>query len=120
MTDEGGPAMEPVEPKRRRLRISLRVVMLLVLIVAVWMGGLVTKARRQREAVESVRRFGGDVEYDWEYKDIGKVTPTEPNAPRWLRGLLGDEYFQEMVTVVLHGHPIGVSVPGSKVISADD
>ncbi|SIN81955.1 hypothetical protein SAMN05444166_1082 [Singulisphaera sp. GP187] len=112
--------MEPVELKLRRLRVSLRVLMLLIMIAAVFIGDRVTKARKQREAVESVKRCGGGVVYDWAYVNRGKSTPTEPNAPQWLRGLLGDEYFQDVASVALTGTPIGVPVPGSKVISGDD
>lgn len=88
-------------PKCRRLRISLRVLIVAVLATGLWMGCLVNKARRQREAVAAVKKYGGWVHSDWQSVN-GKVTKgTQPNAPNWLKKLLGDEYFQEIAQVSL-------------------
>jgi hypothetical protein len=103
--------------KRHRLRISLRVLMLLILLLGIWLGWRVNKARAQREAVAAVREFGGWVHYDYEFKNgpvsvprghaiwkpsWGTLTPGKsPSAPAWLRRMLGDEYFQEIAHVSL-------------------
>src|SRR3954454_17549939 len=93
--------MDTTAPHRRRFRISLRVLMLVVLVAGVWMGWQVNKARRQREAVAAVKKYGGWVHYDWEMVN-GKVAKgTQPHAPKWLRRLFGDEYFQEIAYVSL-------------------
>jgi hypothetical protein len=102
---------------RRRLRISLRVSMVAVVVLAVAMARQVNKAREQREAVAAVKKFGGWVHYDYEFvngpvkvpqgNDIwmppwGKLTPgRSPRAPIWLRRMLGDEYFREIAHVSL-------------------
>lgn len=75
--------------------------MLLVLLVAVLLGREVNQARRQRDAVAAIRRYGGWVHYDYEFVK-GKLTPgREPRAPKWLRRYLGDEYFQDVYQVNL-------------------
>jgi hypothetical protein len=75
--------------------------MLIVLIAAVFLGWQVNKAREQREAAEAVLRYRGWVHYDYEFVN-GKLTPgRSPWAPRWLRKLLGDEFFQNIRQVSL-------------------
>lgn len=109
--------MESPPAGRRRLRLSLRVAMLLVVAAAVWMGTLVNQARRQRQAVAAVKAFGGWVHYDWEFLPGAVKVPQgdhlwkppwgtltkgrTPNAPAWLRRALGDEYFQQIAHVSL-------------------
>lgn len=94
--------MESTLPHRRRLSLSLRVAMLLVLVVGIGMSRPVRKAYEQRVAVEAIRRYGGWVSYDWERTALQSGTQTEgPHAPQWLRRCLGDEYFQKVVYVNL-------------------
>jgi hypothetical protein len=89
------------KPARRWYRISIRALMLLVLLIAVWLGWHANRAREQREAVAAVQRSGGWVHYDYEFKN-GKLTPGQsPWAPRWLRAALGDEFFQNVQQVSL-------------------
>src|SRR4051794_4738222 len=91
----------PRKPIRRHLRVSLRVLMLVVLCSGSWIGWQVNKARRQREAVEAVKQYGGWVHYDWELVNGRVAKGTKPHAPVWLRKLLGDEFFQEIAEVNL-------------------
>lgn len=84
---------------RRRLTISLRALLVLVLASASLLGWRVNKANRQREAVAAVKKHGGWVHYDYEFVN-GKVTPGRtPPAPERLRRFLGDEYFRELASV---------------------
>ncbi len=85
--------------KRKRIRLTLGGMMLLILCLAVVLGWRVNKARLQREAVAAVKRHGGWVHYAHEMVN-GVLTPgRQPKGPRWLRRLIGDEYFQELETV---------------------
>jgi hypothetical protein len=111
------PVDDPLMFNRHRLRISLRVLMLLILLLGIWLGWRVNKARAQREAVVAVRKFGGWVHFDYEFKNgpvsvprghaiwkpsWGTLSPGKsPSAPVWLRRMLGDEYFQEIAHVSL-------------------
>src|SRR5437868_818874 len=92
-------------PFLRRLRISLRTSMLVVLVVAAWLGWITHRARQQWDAVAAIREYGGSVRYDYEFVD-GIPTPgREPAAPKWLRRILGDEFFREVVEVnLINGH----------------
>ncbi len=75
--------------------------MVLVLILAVFLGWRVNKARQQARAVAAVKNRGGWVHYDYEFVG-GKLTKgAEPWAPRALRTILGDEFFQEIEQVSL-------------------
>jgi hypothetical protein len=98
---------EPAPRKPRRLALSLKMLMVLMLPVAVWLGWVTNKARRQREAVEVIKRYGGAVGYD--VHADGKPTPgRQPWSPLWLRRLVGDDYFRE-VTVYRSAGPWGKS-----------
>lgn len=93
--------MSADQPKRRRFRISLRIAMLFVFFTALGLAWQVNKARKQREAVEAVKNYGGWVHYDYEFVN-GKLTPGQtPWAPGWLRRPLGDELFQDVTQVSL-------------------
>ena len=75
--------------------------MLLVLILAVFLGWRANKARQQRRVVAAVEAYGGWVHYDYEFVS-GKLTPGQaPWAPHWLRAVLGDEFFRELSYVSL-------------------
>jgi hypothetical protein len=96
---------EPTPPKRRRrwFSLSLRGMMLLILIVGGVMGWKARRASLQRRAVARIERVQGDVTYDWHRKNpfLTPGGPTEPPGPVWLRKMLGDEYFQEVVGVTI-------------------
>ena len=94
------------EPRRRRLTLSVRTLMLLVLVIGGPIGWKARSATHQRRSVEAIRRMGGSVGYDWqgvswEGQESDAAPPQGPAAPRWARRLLGDEYFQEVVEVDL-------------------
>jgi hypothetical protein len=102
-------------------RITIRVMMLLVLIVALLLGRQVNKAREQREAVAAVQNYGGWVHYDYEFVS-GKIAPGRgPLAPRWLRSLLGDEYFQNVRQVSLvYDDSAGKRLDNTSLRACDD
>lgn len=86
---------------RRFIRLSVRSLLLLVLVLAVWLAWMVNRAREQRQAVAAIREYGGFVSYDWEYVNGKHIPGRSPSAPTWLRSALGDEFFQEVVAVNL-------------------
>src|SRR4051812_26263939 len=92
----------------RSPRIRLRTLMLLVAALALGMGWNVTRARAQRRAVETIRRIGGDVWYDFEFEDgrpIGR--PAESPVPRWVLDRVGIDHFHWVV-----GAEVNFSGPG--------
>ena len=75
----------PSERFRKHLRFSLRSLMLLVLILAVFLGWRANKARQQRRVVAAVEAYGGWVHYDYESVS-GKLTPGQRLGARLAQG----------------------------------
>jgi internalin A len=88
---------------RHRLRLSVRALMVLVLITGAGLGWVIHRARVQREAVAAIRKAGGQVAYNWEWKNGHWVLrggkPLTPNAPRWLVHTLGIDFFGHVALV---------------------
>jgi hypothetical protein len=106
---------------RRRLRFSLRAMMLVIVLLGIWLGWQVNRAREQRQAVAAVQNYGGWVHYDYDFVN-GKLTSgRSPWAPHWLRGLLGDEFFQEVRQVSLvYDDSTGKRFDNKNVLPCDD
>jgi internalin A len=101
------------KPRRRRLAVSVRTLMLLVLLACAALGWRVNRAHTQRRAVARIKAAGGSVKYDYE---VGGDYPPKwavrtkgepvPWGPAWLRKWIGDEYFQEVTKVDLGGDKV--------------
>src|SRR4051812_25186139 len=89
---------------RRWLALSVRVLMVLVVLLAVVLARVTNRARAQRRAVATIRAAGGEIIYDFQSTGRGSSRDgpdVVPAGPRWLRHILGDEYFQDVVEVRL-------------------
>ena len=109
-------------PKRRWLRFSLRSLLVVIAVLCIWLGMEVNRVREQKQAVEMITRLGGRVSYDYWDNAIrqpgirqrmamaniqqGPPVVIEPPGPKWLRGLVGDEYFQNLSTVGFVDTPV--------------
>lgn len=90
----------PKKRKRRFLQFGLRALILLVILAAVgafWLRRQVENARNQRLAVESLRKLGAEVIYDYELDADGRrinttIAPQLKGEP-WIRELLGEDLF---------------------------
>ncbi|QDT74527.1 leucine-rich repeat domain-containing protein [Lacipirellula limnantheis] len=89
--------------KSHRLRISLRAVLILFALVCVLAAVASNDARRQQRAVKWIRDQGGIVVYDESYWDRTSRTIEEKVllTPKWLRELIGYDYFYSVVSVDL-------------------
>jgi hypothetical protein len=90
-------------PKRRWLQFSVRSLVLSLTIFALWLGWQVHRARRQREAVETIEAAGGIVTYQDEQSSADDQIPAKA-APRergWLARVLGDAYVDTVVAAQL-------------------
>jgi len=95
-----------------RVRISVRVLMLLVLVVGGVLGWIVHRARVQRDAVAAIEREGGKVYLDWEIevfpsRAVGQaayqLTPNGKSRwPKWLLDQLGVDYFANVKGVIFN------------------
>ncbi len=96
MNDQAKPNSRPW---RRYLRFSVRGMLVLVLVIGAGLGWFVRSARIQRKAVAVLRKAGGSVKYDREWKD-GKSRPGgRPWSPRWLMDRTGVEFFGHVTAV---------------------
>ena len=103
MTPTDSPPSAPtIKPKRRRLRFSLRGLMVLVLAMGCGLGYIVHLARVQHDAVAAITRTGGRVAYQWQFLPNGLSNfQGRPWAPDWLVASLGPDYFGPVVYVHL-------------------
>lgn len=85
--------------RRHWLRIGVRGLIIVVLIVGGWLGWTVRGARVQRDAVRTITKAGGFVQYDWELWRGLTVPGARPPAPDWLVKLIGVDYFGNVVGV---------------------
>ncbi len=88
---------------RWRFQFSLRSLLVLTVVVAVpfsWLAVEMKGARKQREAVGAIRKLGGWIVYDYEQPTIPNP---QPPGPEWLRKLLGNDFFANVVLVNLGG-----------------
>ncbi len=99
---------EAPEPRRRWFQYSLRTLLLVMLLASIgmsWFAAKLQPAREQREAAEAIEKLGGSVTYDWE----SDVSRSEPPGPAWVRNLLGENFF---------GNVVGVSLENTHVTDA--
>ena len=88
-------------PWRRFLRFSVRGLIALVLLTGGSLGWTVRQARIQRDAVAAITKDGGNVSYDWEWRDGKSIPPGNLWAPRWLVDRIGVDYFGHVTRVML-------------------
>jgi hypothetical protein len=81
--------MSDQKPRKWRLRMTIRVLMIAILVLAVGIALPVSRAKRQEAAIAQITRLGGIVGYDFNYwEERGNYPPWpsgDPPSPRWLR-----------------------------------
>src|SRR5262249_27919501 len=98
------PEQPSPETWRRRLRISVRGLMALVLIVGGGLGWVIHRAHVQRDAVAAIKRVGGHVGYSWQRsKGTWISPPPKPPGPDWVRRTLGPDFLDTATYVLLQG-----------------
>ena len=88
---------------RRLSSFSLRTGMLAVTVLGVWLGLHYRSVSQQRDLAEAVRRYGGDVLYDYEIDADGTSPNVQRDAPvaPWLLNRLGRDHFHHLAGVNL-------------------
>jgi hypothetical protein len=100
--DAGGMAkpfaklVKLLTPKRRWAQFSLFTMFVVVTVLCVWLSVWVHRARRQKEVVATIRRWGGIVRYDFE-----SPTYEEPSWRSWFREKIGDDYVAHVTDAML-------------------
>lgn len=86
----------------RWMRFSLRTFLLVITLVAIWIGFKCQRAREQANAVAALQKLSVQVIYDWQYR-MGRYelppTSAKPSAPEWLRKAVGEHFFQTVVRI---------------------
>ena len=91
--------IKEVHFKSNWYQLSLKSIFTLVTLRSIcfcYFGIKMQQASQQRQAVKVILKSGGRVEYDYQAKSSGQTA-----SPRWLRDLLGDDFFQEVIVVSL-------------------
>jgi hypothetical protein len=86
---------------RRCLRFSTRTLIVLVLITGGGMGWTIRNARDQFAAVKAIQASGGNVSYEWEWKNGVSVPDGKPWWPKWLSKRIGVDYLTSVARVVI-------------------
>ncbi len=104
------------------MKFTLRSLLILILGISIWLGGLANAVHRQRTAVTALLSLDIAVHYDYErevltrndltfpkshnarrYHPLGFTDRIAvPSAPHWLRRLTGDDYFQTVTAVSIY------------------
>jgi hypothetical protein len=92
-----------LKPKRRWAQFSLFTMFVVVTALCVWLAVQVNRAHQQAAAVAAIRRMGGEVYYEYHYRESGGETSLTidavPSAPAWLLDLLGEDFVYRAVAV---------------------
>ena len=102
--------------RRRRFQFGLRSLLVLVVAVAVpcsWLAVELQRAERQRKAVEAIEGLGDCVAYGYTFHPISGRWPLlreELPGPLWLRRLLGDDFFADVVGMSVHESEVNYAV----------
>lgn len=79
----------------RRFQFSLRALLVGIAVLTTLLAVVSSRAREQRDTVAALEARGWHVEYDWELRS------DERPGPAWLRRIVGDDYFQRVVVVLV-------------------
>jgi hypothetical protein len=88
---------------RRLTRFRLRTLFVVVSLLSILLAGFAwrrERARRQAEAVATIERLGGRVEYAGQASPLNPgVIRAEPPLPEWQRRWLGKDFFYDVVEI---------------------
>jgi Leucine-rich repeat (LRR) protein len=106
VTVSGKPS-KAIELLRKRLRLSLRAMMIAVLGIGGVLGWVAHHAHVQRDAVAAItklrRNTRGSVYYDWQFAAAQGDKNAKPRGPKWLRDAFGPDVFDTVVIVTIEG-----------------
>jgi internalin A len=92
------------QARRRRLTLSVRALMVLVLILGGGIGWVVNRANARRRPVAVIREKAGAIgaaylTFDYQYANGQFDRTATSRVPSWLRKALGDEFFHDVVSL---------------------
>ncbi|MEZ6072837.1 MAG: hypothetical protein R3C10_21880 [Pirellulales bacterium] len=88
------------KPRRRWFRFSLRTLLIVMILFAVWCGNASYKAQRQKRALEALGKLDLRIHFDYQKRGSGGYsTKSQLPGPEWLSRLIGEDYFRDVVEV---------------------
>ncbi len=108
-------ALKPTS--RRRLGLSVRALMLVVLVLGGWLGWIAHRARVQREAVAVIRRHHASVWFNQSWHR-NPFPPDPQPGPPLLRRWVGPDYFDTALSVNFYGGRTPQKTMGDDVMRA--
>ncbi|HEV3418624.1 MAG TPA: hypothetical protein VG056_17510 [Pirellulales bacterium] len=99
-SDSAAISGQQEKPKRKRrwFQFSLRSLFVMMLLLSVGLRWMAAKVETQKVAVKATLKDGGSVWYDYEVDASGSIVAgAEPPGPNWLRKMLGDDAFTNVV-----------------------
>ena len=91
----------------RRPRFSLRALLTLFTLLAIWLAWYVHRSQQQQHGVAAIRELGGTVHYSFQMDHNGIFDAnTSPRIPRRLWGWLGEDFLWPVLGVDLRGDDI--------------
>ena len=100
-TDKTDESSVAEKPRRRWFWFGLRMVMVAILLAFLVFGWIPWRsAQEQKTAVDKIEKLDGKVYYDFQFDESGKpVEGAKPPGPSVLHGLLGKDFFADVVLV---------------------
>lgn len=103
MTDSVGTKVER-KAKRRWWQFSLASLLLLMTVLALFLGFWADSARRQKRTVQWIGERGGTMFYG--YEDPYSAAKADPPGPTWLREWLGIDYLDYVQFVSIENESV--------------
>jgi hypothetical protein len=90
-------------PSRRWFRFSLRTFLVFVTLFCIWAAWWMHSARRQKQAVDAIREYGGWVYYDYEFDSATRPNRVHSGSPwpTWVVDAFGVDMLHNVVEVNL-------------------
>ena len=99
MTQRSNTPMTP-KPKRRWFQYSLRTLFVAIAVLGVWLAMVTSAARRQQSIVARLSKLNANVAYEFQFDAKGDWDfDAVPPGPKWLREMVGQDYFSDVVYV---------------------
>src|SRR5687767_6539500 len=86
--------MESNRTRKRGFRFSLKALLIVITLSAIFLGNWTYRAGRQKKAVQQIAQQGGQVRYDYQSRGA-----KESQWPKWLRESIGEDYFRTVEEV---------------------
>ena len=89
--------------KRRWVSFSLRTLLIVMTLVCIAIAWKMNRVRNLRRAMAEAQRLGASITY---VHELDAAPPVEPPGPKWLRRIVGDDFFVEVEQIQLENDEV--------------